>query len=230
MEITEASNKVSATRIVASAFGILVGLAGIDHGIFEVLQGNEKPASLMIAAIGPAQRFWEYGEETALTVIPSFLITGILAVTLGLLVVVWAARFIDKKYGAGILFLLSVLLFLVGGGFAPIFLTLLAAFTAARINRPLRWWRRHVPAVIQAFLAWLWPGSLIAFLLLFFISVEIAIFGYPLVGLWGAGVTMTVLSDLSYVMLGLMAFTPLTAFARDVRRPSYDDAVSLTVI
>jgi hypothetical protein len=30
----------SATRVVASTLGVLVGLAGIDHGFFEVLQGN----------------------------------------------------------------------------------------------------------------------------------------------------------------------------------------------
>lgn len=208
-------SKASATRIVASTFGILVGLAGIDHGIFEILQGNVKPGDLMIEAIGSAQRFWEYGTEPALTVVPNFLITGILSVLIGLGVILWSAMFIDRKYGASILLLLSILLFLVGGGFAPIFLTLLAFITAVQIGKPLTWWRTYIPAAIRTFLAWLWPGSLITFVLVFIVSVEIAIFGYPFVGLWGAETTMAVLSSASNIMLGLMLLAPLTALARD---------------
>ena len=206
-----------ATRIVASTFGVLVGLAGIDHGIFEILQGDVKPdgGGLMIAAIGPAQRFWEHGTEPALTLIPSFLLTGILAVVLGLLVTIWAAGFVHKKHGAAVLFLLSISLFLVGGGFAPIFLTILATITATRIHKPLTWWRTHVPAAMQTLLAGLWPWSLSALVVIFFLSVEVAIFGYPLVGMWGADRTMAVLTNASYVMLGLMGLAPLTALAYD---------------
>jgi hypothetical protein len=226
MENIKASSGMSATRIVASAFGILVGLAGIDHGIFEILQGDVKPDDLMIAAIGPAQRFWEYGTEPALTVIPSFLVTGILAVILGILVIVWAAGFVQRKYGAVILLLLAVTLFLVGGGFAPIFLTLLAILTAALIHKPLTWWRAHVPAVIQTFLAWLWPWSLIALVLIFFISVEIAIFGYPFVWFFGTTTTHTILYAAADIMIGLMLLSPLTAFAYDTKNCLHQDHVS----
>jgi hypothetical protein len=62
----------SATRAVASTLGVLVGLAGIEHGFFELLQGNVTPSGIIIDAIGPSQRFWEYGTERALTVIPIF--------------------------------------------------------------------------------------------------------------------------------------------------------------
>lgn len=213
MKSKKALGDISATRMVASTFGVLVGLAGIDHGIFETLQRNGGPGNLMIEAIGPAQRFWEYGTEPALTVIPSFLVTGILSIIVGLGVILWSVMFVDRKYGAGVLLLLSILLFLVGGGFAPIFLAILAVITATRINKPLAWWRRYIPVAIQAFLAWLWPGSLIAFVLVFIISVEIAIFGYPFVGLWGAEATMALLSSASNLMIGLMLLSPLTAFA-----------------
>lgn len=128
----------SATRVVASTFGVLVGLAGIEHGYFELLQGDVRPGSIMIEAIGPAQRFWEYGTERALTIIPSFLVTGILAMVFGLLVVIWAGAFVHRKNGAGVLLLLSIMLFLVGGGFGPIFLAILASATATRIDKPLR--------------------------------------------------------------------------------------------
>ncbi len=88
--------KNHATKTVASIFGILVGLAGIEHGIFEILQGDVVPNDIIIDAIGSGQKFWEYATETALTVIPNFLIAGIFAVIFGFLVTIWAA-FIDKK-------------------------------------------------------------------------------------------------------------------------------------
>lgn len=59
-----------ATKVVASTLGVLVGLAGIEHGFFELLQGNTTTDNIMINAIGPAQRFWEHGTERALTIIP----------------------------------------------------------------------------------------------------------------------------------------------------------------
>ena len=46
---------------MASTFGILVGLAGVDPGFFESLRGNTALDTLLIEAIGPAQRFREYG-------------------------------------------------------------------------------------------------------------------------------------------------------------------------
>ena len=42
----------SATRIVASFIGIYAGLLGLEHGYFETLQGNVKPSSIVIGAIG----------------------------------------------------------------------------------------------------------------------------------------------------------------------------------
>ena len=166
-----------ATRAVASTLGVLVGLAGVEHGFFELLQGNVTPSDVLIDAVGPAQRFWEYGVERALTVVPNFLVTGILAIVFGLLVTIWAGAFINRKYGAGVLMLLSILLWLVGGGFAPIFMAVLASAAATRINKPLNWWRVHLQASIRNFLARLWLWSIISFVVVFVIGVEIAIFG-----------------------------------------------------
>ena len=95
-----------ATKTVASTFGVLVGLAGMQHGFFEMLQGNVTPNDIMIDAIGPEQKFWEYATETALTIIPNFLVTRILAIIFGFLVKIWAYAFINKKNGARILLLL----------------------------------------------------------------------------------------------------------------------------
>ena len=174
----------------------------------------------MIDAIGPAQRFWEYGTERALTIIPNFLATGILAIVFGLLVTIWAGYYIDKKYGARVLMLLSIILWLVGGGFAPIFMAIFAGVAATRINKPLNWWRAHLPAFTRGFLAKLWPWSIISFVVVFVIGVEIAIFGYPLLWFYSADVTFSIQYSLAYIMVGFMPVSILTAFAHDIQRRS----------
>jgi hypothetical protein len=208
----------SATRVVVSTLGVLVGLAGIEHGFFEVLQGNAAPSGMMIEAIGPAQKFWEYGTERALTIIPNLLVTGILAMVVGLLVVIWAAAFVHGKYGALVLMLLSLILFLVGGGFGPIFLAILASLTATRINKPLTWWRTHLSPSLRRFLAKLWPWSLIFFVFVFLIAVEIAIFGWPLVPSYDAGTANKMLFNIAYAMLGVMFLSVVAAFAYDIQK------------
>lgn len=197
-----------------------MGLAGIEHGFFELLQGNVTPDGIMINAIGPAQRFWEYESERALTIVPNFFVTGILAIIFGPLVLTWSGVFIERKYGAGILMLLSIILWLVGGGFAPIFMSILASVTATRINKPLEWWRAHLPVNLRGFLAKLWPWSIITFLLLFLISVEIAIFGYPLMWFFDAKVTYDIQYTFAFVVVGFMPVSILTAFAYDIQQRS----------
>jgi hypothetical protein len=215
-----------ATRVVASTLGTLVGLAGIDHGIFEILQGHIRPESYMIAAIGPQQRFWVYGEETALTIIPSFLISGILSVILGIVVIVWAIGFVDRKYGSGVLLLLSIALFLVGGGFAPIFMALIACLTATRIQKPLKFWRAVLPAVIRKFLGKIWLGVLIAFVIIFVFSVIVAIFGWPLTAFFDDATAFKHLNSISFVMVGLMLLSSLCGFAHDIQKQDEKGAYS----
>jgi hypothetical protein len=205
-----------ATKVVASTLGVLVGLAGIEHGFFELLQGNNTPDNIMINAIGPAQRFWDHGTERALTIIPSFTATGILAIVFGLLVLAWAVVYLDRKHGAGILMLLSTTLWLVGGGFAPIFISILASVTATRINKPLNWWRQHLSPKVRDSLAKLWPWSVIGFVLLFLVSVEIAIFGYPLLWFLSAEVSYAIQTALALISFGLMPVAIVTAFAHDL--------------
>jgi hypothetical protein len=53
------------TRIVTSVSGILIGLSNINHGLFEVLQGNKATEGFIIQAIGEEQRMWMHGTEEA---------------------------------------------------------------------------------------------------------------------------------------------------------------------
>jgi len=153
---------INATRVVATTFCVLVELAGIDHGIFEILQGNNPPGKILIEAIGPAPRFWEFGTEPAVTIIPSYMVSGILTTVIGILVIIWSVFFIDRKHGAGTLMLLCILLFVAGGGFAPIFMAILGSLAASPINKPKTFWDRLLPQSLQRFLLRIWLGSLIA--------------------------------------------------------------------
>jgi hypothetical protein len=205
-----------ATKAVASTLAVLVGLAGIEHGFFEYLQGNNAPDNIMINAIGPAQRFWDHGTERALTIIPSFTATGTLAIIFGLLVLTWAIVYLDRKHGAAVLMLLSTTLWLVGGGFAPIFISILASVTATRINKPLNWWRQHLPPKVRDYLAKYWHWPLGGFVLLFLVSVEIAIFGYPLLWFLSGEVSYGVQTVVALVSFGLMPVAMVAAFAFDL--------------
>ncbi len=216
-----AGRNASATRVVASTLGVLVGLAGIEHGCFEMLQGYVSPNGIMIDAIGPAYKFWPGSAERALTIIPNFLLTGILAVIFGVLVTVWAAAFVRRRFGALVLFVLSIILFLVGGGLAPIILTVLATATATRIGKPLMWWRVHLPVRIT--LAGLWPRVIYAFVLVFWGTVAVQIFGLPI----DASTTAGVVSVLGVIMVALIPVTVVVGFAADVHREDLAHETSL---
>jgi hypothetical protein len=210
-----------ATKTVASVFGVLVGLAGIQHGIFEILQGNTATNDIMIDAIGPDQRVWEFATETALTIIPNFLITGVLAVFFGLMVTIWAGAFINKRYGVRIFGILSLILWLVGGGFAPIFMSILGFAAATRINNPLKWWHEHLPINLRGFFYRLWPWTIIIYVLVFAIGVEIAIFGYPLLWIFNADITYTIQWTSALIMVMLWPISIITALAYDIQKKDH---------
>ena len=110
---------LSKTRIASSAIGVFGGLGGASHGPGEMLQGNIAPNGLVIEAW---PELTALAGEPAMTIIPSFLVTGILTVIFGLIVAVWAAKFVQRKNGGLVLILLSIIMLLVGGGlFPPIF-------------------------------------------------------------------------------------------------------------
>jgi hypothetical protein len=109
-----------ATKLNVGVLGIIFGISGMNHGFFEVLQGNTSTPNLFIFAIGEAQKMWIHGNEPALTLIPNFLLSGIVAMVIGLAIVVWSLGFVHRKHGSIILFSLFVLLLLLGGGVAQI--------------------------------------------------------------------------------------------------------------
>jgi hypothetical protein len=169
---------VGATRFIVAALGILLALGGLDHGIFETLQGNAPTGGFFIHSIGAANQMWAYGTEDALTLIPNFLLTGIAAIAVSLLVALWSVGFAHKRHGSSIFLLLSVVLLLVGGGVAQVVLFTLAWAVSTRIGKPVTWLNSSLPARMRRPLGSLWPWLLGLFTLLSLLSLEIAISGF----------------------------------------------------
>ena len=152
-----------ATRNVAAWLGLSAGLSGSGHGVYEMLQGNTTPQAVVIASIGPPcdpDAMWN-ACEPAMTIFPNFLVTGILAVLLGFLVMLWSLLFVQRKYGGQGLILLSLLLLLFGGGFFPPLIGIVAGIAGLRINKPLP---GKKPGRVLSGIGRLWPWPLVIFL------------------------------------------------------------------
>jgi hypothetical protein len=212
-----------AIRITASTVGVLAGLVGLEHGFFETLQGNVAPGSININAIGAANRFWPGGGEPAMTLVPNFLATGLLAMLISLLMIVWAVGFLHKKFGNGMLILLAVTQLLVGGGFAPPFLAILTALAASCLNKSLGRCQTRVPTQITYVLAKFWPWLFATFLLSYCMATELAIFGF----FFGADNRKDVLYTFAGLIPVLFALTMITGWAHDIQRLAKSGQVSL---
>ncbi len=152
-----------ATKIVATWLGIVAGIAGLEHGYFEILQGNAKPASLMFPSMGPPcvpEEVWN-ACEPAMSILPNFLITGIFAIMIGLLIMIWSAAFVHLKKGEAVLILLSVVLLLCGGGFFPPLIGIIGGMAGMKINKPVE--PNQVGSLWRG-AARLWPWPLILLL------------------------------------------------------------------
>jgi hypothetical protein len=170
---------LNATRVIATTIGVFFGLfSGVNHGIFEVLQGNRPTNGLIINAIGEAQRFWVAGTEPAFTLIPNFMLTGIASIIVGLAIVIWSIWFLPSKHGRIIFLGLFILSFLVGGGMGQAFFFIPAWAFATRMDKPLTWWRQVLPRRSWPFLSKLWIVLLVLATISMLIGLEMAIFGY----------------------------------------------------
>lgn len=152
----------NATRVTVSAFGALAGLAGIEHGVGEILQGNVAPNGLMILSWPESEAFDILAGEPAMTIVPNVLATGILATLASLLFLLWSTMFVERRHGGLVLMVVSVIMLLVGAGFGPPLLGMLVGVVATRINTPLTWWRNHLAPGWRRLLIRLWPWAQVA--------------------------------------------------------------------
>lgn len=145
-----------ATRISVSTFGVLAALAGIEHGVGEILQGPVRPASPVIESWEGSEAFRILGGEPAMTIIPNLVATGILAIMVAIALGIWSVGFIGRRHGGLVLILLSVLLLLVGGGFGPPLVGIIIGIAATRIGVA----GRRRPESVSRALGRAWPWLL----------------------------------------------------------------------
>lgn len=161
----------NATKLTVSTFGAIMGLAGIEHGIGEILQGNTSPDRLMILSWPESAFFRSVGGEPAMTIIPNLLVTGILAILFSTLFLAWVILFVQRKRGGLVLILLSTAMLLVGGGIFPPAIGIMIGALGTRINARFAWWRAHLSVGIRKFFGKIWPLPfvicLVAWLMLF---------------------------------------------------------------
>jgi len=169
---------LNATRIIATTIGVFFGLfSGVNHGFFEVLQGNKPTGGFYILAIGEAQRFWPLASEGAFTLIPNFLITGIVSMVVGVAIIIWSIWFLPTRHGRTVFLGLFILSFLVGGGIGQVAFFIPAWAFATRMDKPLTWWRKVLPRSTWPFLSRLWIVTLVLVIVFMLIGLEMAIFG-----------------------------------------------------
>jgi len=207
----------NATTKTISAVSWIVALAGIEHGVGEILQGNIRPQGLMIESWNhPA--FNAMAGEPAFTIIPSFLISGILSVLLSAAFLAAGIFCIEKKHGGLVLLGVSVLLFLVGGGFGPPLLGIILSAAGMRVQNSGAWWRKHASTTFRRRFSriwrWMLVGTLAAWLAIFpgLVLVETL---YPYVDV---ETMLALLVPTAFVTL-LAAI--LSGFARDSLLPGF---------
>ena len=210
-----------ATKAITSTNGVILGISGVDHGIFEILQGNQLTESLVVNAIGPDQIMWKHGGEGAFTILPTFLLTGILAILVGIAMIVWSVWYIDHKRGPLVFFMLNALLFLFGGGIAaPVLIYPAAGIAATLIHKPLTGWQKILPKRIRPVLAKLWPYTLTIGVISMLVGLYIAIAGnIPGVSVIDPDRILTI--DLTIVFgggLGMFLVSFVCGFADDIQR------------
>ncbi len=162
MKKMEKGNK-NATRVNVSTFGVILGIAGIEHGIGEILQGNIAPSGIMIESWPNSDLYEILSGEPAMTIIPNLLVTGVLAIIMSLILIIWAVKFIQTKHGGTGLIFLSFVFLLVGGGVAgPLLIGITVGLVATRINSQFNWWNDLVSVEIRRVLSRIWPYSYVA--------------------------------------------------------------------
>lgn len=206
-----------ATKFTVTAWGVMLGISSMSHGLFETLQGNTSTDTLFISAISKTHQMWAYGSETAFTLIPNFLITGIAAILVGLALITWSIRFVHTEHGATILLLLFILSVLVGGGVAQVLIFPSIWVMATHINKPLTWWRKILPEHWRNALAGTWGWLLGVSSLLLLNALVIAIFGvFP--GVNDVEQLLGILVTSLVAGYGLYILSFITGLAQDLQK------------
>ena len=134
----KSKKKAVTTRIAATGIGLISGTVGAIHSWFEFGNRNLNLTGAMFEAntgrslVDVPSSDWT--GWIAMTVIPDFFITAILAAIMSTAMIVWSLLFIRRKYGGLVLILLSVTAILFGCGFIPPFMGMIGGAIGLRIR------------------------------------------------------------------------------------------------
>ena len=146
-----------AGRLAATCLGFMAGIGGFTHGIGEFLQGNVRPNGIIINSWTQGPIAETMGGEPGMTIVPNLQLTGILCMLAGLALMAWSLAFVTRRRGGLVQILLAVAMLLVGGGFGPPLIGILAGLAGTTIHAPLAWWRKRFSGPLGRGLARLWP-------------------------------------------------------------------------
>ena len=201
---------MKASRVTVSTFGAIIGIAGIEHGVGEILQGNKTPEGFYIESWPDNPLYEILSGEPALTIIPNLFLTGILAIIASIVLIIWTIFFIERKYGPLIFLLLNFIGMLVGIGVAgPILIGIITGLSGTRLNSNFTWFNEHSSA--RDFLSKIW-------IYVYFVSVFSWFSLWP--GLIILGLFVSVIDPLIVIVLALFSFvsfilTIVSSFAYD---------------
>ena len=186
------------STIVLMTYSAIVGLI---HGIGEILQAGNNFNSNFFNALDVADpnEVWHAGLP-AFSLIPNFLISGIITVLIGVVIVIFANFLINSKYFK-FSPLLFIMLFLFGGGFVPPFIGIVSStyyFIKNRSNT-----NSKQPSLLRKLIAKSWI-YLISFLILWLPTSWIIGSVFPVFRLQISSVTF-ILFDIILPILILVA-------------------------
>ena len=120
----KACNPMKVSTVVLITYTAIIGFV---HGVGEILQAGSKSNSNLIYALDVADpdKVWHAGLP-AFSVIPDYLISGIITVLISIAIVIFANLLIESNYFK-FLPLIFILLFLFGGGFVPPFIGIITS-------------------------------------------------------------------------------------------------------
>jgi hypothetical protein len=148
--------------------GGLMGLAGVEHGVGEMLQGGGVPHGIMIQSWPDAAFFQSLNGEPAMTILRDLRLTGMLAILLSLLFTAWAVFWAQRRHGGLVMMLLAVAMLLFGGGIFPPVLGFFIGIAAAGLRaKPNASAPRGLNRIAGQGWAWIFALCCLAWLALF---------------------------------------------------------------
>jgi hypothetical protein len=206
-----------ATIKITSTLGVALALPSFLHGLFEVLQGSKATGGMIIQAIGEHQRFWVHGTEEAFTVMPNFMITGLIAIFLSIATATWSIRFIGHKHGSSIFLILCIALTVFGGGIAHVAFYLPIWAYSTRSHKRLKLWRKVFANRIGAAVGRIWRVSVAVAVAAFITALAISVFGF-IPGVEDPDTKLYICWSILGVSFIMIHISYLSGFASDVQK------------